>query len=219
METLNSVLSDPVKGSALLRMGLQLMQPVPVGQSAAGHFGKAVLSGADYMEKRRAEDISDTNRGGLTKAEINLKNAQADYYRTTKGKGGTAGGGTAARVQQVKQIAAALIATHPDIYQGAKGEAQAVLDAQEELTKLEREKIAAGIFRGTYLPGTDPGAASTTAKSVAESLKATGKPVAIAPAGRPPVPAGAQTGTKDGRRVYTLDGKTFFDIETGQQVP
>jgi hypothetical protein len=212
MGVIQKMFSDPVMGDTLMRVGLQMMQPSAPGQTTGGHVAKAIMGGADYKEGREAGAKKETREDLNAKSKRNLEGAQADYYRTTKGKGGAGGGGTAARVQQVKQIAAALIATHPDLYQGPKGEAQAILDAQEELTKLEREKIAAGIFRGTYLPGTDPGAAAAAAKGVAGSLAVPGKAGATVSPGRKEAPAAAIEAL---RANDTPENRAFFQQKYG----
>ena len=181
LDVITKLLSDPTTGDAIMRIGLQMMQPVPVGQTPLGHAAGAVLGGMDYTERRRAGDKKETREEAESKSKIGLQGAQAQDYRTTKGKGSAGGGGTAAEVQVINQLAAALRAKDPERYANMPG--QDILDAREELAAYKRAQIAAGILGKTVLPGQDVGAAADVAKAAAERLRTTGKPGATASPG------------------------------------
>lgn len=60
---------DPNLQSALLRFGTQMMQPVPAGQSKAGHIGRAVDQGANFYQA----GVQNTADEGRRQEETRLK--------------------------------------------------------------------------------------------------------------------------------------------------
>lgn len=88
---------DPNLQAALLRFGTQLMQPIPHGQSAAGHIGQALNQGANFYqagtqnaadEARRQEEARLKReelavRSAESKSRIGLQGAQTDATRTS----------------------------------------------------------------------------------------------------------------------------------------
>lgn len=222
LAAIQKMFTDPVLGDTLMRVGLQMMQPIKPGQTVGGHVAGAIMGGADYKTGRESAVVKEGRESAESKSKIGLQDAQAEYYRKTKGKtSASGGGGTAAEVQKVNQIAAALRAGDPEYYAANPG--KDILDAREALDAVKREAIAAGLARGQILPGTDADATVRGAVGQAKDIKAgvagnreTGK-------GKAPghvIPPEAKTGTdkKTGKKVYTLDGKVFFDAETGKEV-
>jgi hypothetical protein len=53
----DTLLRDPESRSALLQIGLGLMQPTAMGQTFAGHIGQAVGSGGEAVHRIAEEDI------------------------------------------------------------------------------------------------------------------------------------------------------------------
>lgn len=69
-DTLVRALQDPVIGPSVLRIGTALMQPVPVGQSPAGHAGAAVMGGVNYgLEQRNISRRYGLEERGVATAE------------------------------------------------------------------------------------------------------------------------------------------------------
>lgn len=56
---------NPAMMLALMRVGADLMQPMPIGQTEAGHFGKAVSGGLDYLQAYEGDRV----RRGLMEAQ------------------------------------------------------------------------------------------------------------------------------------------------------
>jgi hypothetical protein len=139
-------LAKPENSAAMMQAGLELLQPRAAGQSVAGQFGQAIGAGgqardemiktkqaeadalAEQAIKRSAVGV-DAERNRLIAAgqpsEIDLRNAQADYYR----KGGRAGVGGMTEYQR-RRLRADLIK-----------ELGNVLDPDSPAGQLEIEKI------------------------------------------------------------------------------
>lgn len=218
-ETINGILADPNTRQAILNFGLNAMQPIQLGQTPGGHLAKAALSGMDTYTTGVAAGKKEKRTEAESKSKINLERAHAEYYR--KGKaGGAGGGGTASEVQKVNQIAAALRAGNPEYYAANPG--KDILEARKVLDAVKREASIAGLGRAQILPGTDARATIQEAIQQYKDIQAgvSGKKGATVSPGKHQIPEGAQTGTdrKTGRKVYTFDGKIFFDVETGQEV-
>jgi hypothetical protein len=87
----NSMLSDPQSRSALLQIGLGLMQPMAMGQSVAGHIGQGIGGGGEAVTrldveeqaKKKQEDAMDIAQGKL---DVEKQNA-ASYAKGVGLKG------------------------------------------------------------------------------------------------------------------------------------
>lgn len=66
-------LGDPSNRAALMQFGISLMQPMPVGQNAIGHFGTALGSAGEAMDRQRAMALKE--REATSKQD--LREAQA----------------------------------------------------------------------------------------------------------------------------------------------
>lgn len=69
MEQWNNFLKMPGATAAVIQTGINLMQPIGVGQSLLGHIGQSIGAGAEAMT--RAQEVP---------IEQDLKRSQADYY-------------------------------------------------------------------------------------------------------------------------------------------
>jgi hypothetical protein len=210
---IGKMFSDPQTGDMLMRIGLQMMQPMKPGQTPGGHTAAAITGGLDYKEKRVAGDTESARKGAESTSKIALEKAHANYYNRAAKDGGR-GGGTAAEVQKVNQIAAALRQKDPERYAAMPG--QDILDARELLDAYKREQIAAGILKGTALPGVDIGettdAAITQQKKIRESTAASLGGTKAPAASGIPAPADRKVGqvydTPKGKMKWTGTGWT-----------
>src|SRR5512139_246972 len=66
-------LGDPSNRAALMQFGISLMQPMPVGQNAIGHFGTALGQAGEAMDRRRAMDLKEQEAS----SKQDLREAQA----------------------------------------------------------------------------------------------------------------------------------------------
>ena len=77
----DALMRDPESRSALLQIGLGLMQPMAMGQSVAGHIGQAVGSGGEAvgrieeadLKERKADDALTIAEQRLSLAELRRK--------------------------------------------------------------------------------------------------------------------------------------------------
>lgn len=77
----------------LLRAGTELMQPMPLWQTAAGHLGRAIQSGVDYTVSTKAGELD----AQMKKAQI--EQAKAGKDATVAGTEATRAGTTQTRVK------------------------------------------------------------------------------------------------------------------------
>jgi hypothetical protein len=207
LDTLSKMLENPEAKQALLRVGLHMMQPIPVGQTAGGHVAKSILGGADYLAGATQQSTENKRKGAESTAKIGLENAQADFYKRRK-DGGSGGGGTAAKVQQVNQIAQALIKSHPDQYAG--NESQAILDAQELMSSVQREQIAGRLAASQILPGIPAGPVVSGAAEQARTLRAAGALGKHAAGAAPILPPTAAAALKEGVQTRFANGQVWM---------
>lgn len=70
-------LQRPGNRTALLQIGLNLMQPTAIGQTTAGHFGQAIGAGGEAQARVAAQDLKDEQADNkLTIANERLRIAQ-----------------------------------------------------------------------------------------------------------------------------------------------
>lgn len=69
MDQWNSFLSKPGNTAAVVQAGLNMMQPIGVGQSVLGHMAQAVGAGGEAKRRNLDENV-----------DRELKTAQSDYY-------------------------------------------------------------------------------------------------------------------------------------------
>src|SRR5258706_2138748 len=77
MDQWNSWLQQPGNQGALISAGLQMMQPIGVGQSVLGHVARAIGKGAEAKTELQQTGV-----------ENRLKTAQSQYYETGGGRSG-----------------------------------------------------------------------------------------------------------------------------------
>jgi hypothetical protein len=77
-EKLQKALADPTMQMSVLRMGLAMMQPVPVGQSTAGHIASGVGYGLDYLEAKRQQEFQNQQAAQRTQSLTGLQTAQTE---------------------------------------------------------------------------------------------------------------------------------------------
>lgn len=74
-------LADPESRASLMQFGLQLSQPVALGQNTLGHIGQAVGAGGEAATRVRAEDrleAESARKERDTDSRAELRSAQAD---------------------------------------------------------------------------------------------------------------------------------------------
>ena len=54
----DALFRDPASRSALLQIGLGLMQPTAIGQTTMGHIGQGIGSGGEAVSRIEAEDLA-----------------------------------------------------------------------------------------------------------------------------------------------------------------
>lgn len=69
LEQWNNFLKMPGATAAVIQTGINLMQPIGVGQSVIGHIGQSIGAGAEAMQRAQMAPI-----------EQDLRRSQADYY-------------------------------------------------------------------------------------------------------------------------------------------
>lgn len=70
-------LQRPGNRTALLQMGLQMMQPVGIGQTVGGHIAQSVGAGAEAVDRRETSELKDTiATTKLAQADEKLRIAQ-----------------------------------------------------------------------------------------------------------------------------------------------
>jgi hypothetical protein len=73
----DTLLTDPNSRSALLQIGLGLMQPMAQGQTTLGHIGQAIGSGGEALGRIEAEDVKRQKADDqLTIAELRMRAAR-----------------------------------------------------------------------------------------------------------------------------------------------
>jgi hypothetical protein len=83
----DTLLTDPNSRSALLQIGLGLMQPVAQGQTTLGHIGQAIGSGGEALHRIEDEDVKRQKADDqLTIAELRMRaardpNSLTEYQR------------------------------------------------------------------------------------------------------------------------------------------
>ena len=90
MDQWNTFLGQPGNRAAVAQFGLQMLQPIGLGQSLSGQIGQAVGAAGDTKARVQKQQLE----GDLTKA-------QTDYYS------GRANGGTASGMVERRQLDAA----------------------------------------------------------------------------------------------------------------
>lgn len=74
-------LQKPGNRTALLQMGLQLMQPVAIGQTMAGHIGQAIGAGGEAITRQEVMDDKNEaadNKLALANARLGIAQQNAD---------------------------------------------------------------------------------------------------------------------------------------------
>lgn len=71
-------LSDPDNRAALMQFGISLMQPVAVGQTPLGHFGQALGSAGETLDRRKAMALKEQEAS----SKQDLREAQASNAET-----------------------------------------------------------------------------------------------------------------------------------------
>ena len=82
----------------LMRAGAELMQPMPLWQSSAGHFGRAAMAGMDAMTQAKVAE----REGRLKEAQIDQAKAQTPLVNAQTE-------GTKADTEKTKQVTAKLL--------------------------------------------------------------------------------------------------------------
>lgn len=80
------LLADPASRSALLQIGLGLMQPMAMGQSVAGHIGQAIGGGGEAETRLEAQRLAEEKQQDeleKTQRTLDIRQQEADAY--TKG--------------------------------------------------------------------------------------------------------------------------------------
>ena len=85
-------LSVPANRSAMIQMGVNLLQPIGLGQSTVGHIGQAIGAGAEAYDRARTQEEA----AASSQRELDIRQQQADA--------------DTARAQQSGLTAAALLA-------------------------------------------------------------------------------------------------------------
>jgi hypothetical protein len=84
-----AIFDDPASRSALLQIGLQLMQPMALGQSAAGHFGQGVGAGGEAVGRIEAADLEaekERNRAENYEERLRIAQQNADTRAANSGQ-------------------------------------------------------------------------------------------------------------------------------------
>lgn len=123
-------MSEPSNRAAMLQMGMQLMQPIAVGQSNAGHFAQALGGGGEaaarvQQQQRLDDEIGRKQLDTESKAQLRADQAEVGYQRaeTLRGREET-------RLQQVNLQRQQL----------AMREQQLIANIQNQQQKLELAK-------------------------------------------------------------------------------
>lgn len=75
----DKLMSDDNFRAALMRTGLQMMQPIQPGQTPLGHSANAITGGLDYLQSARARQKQDE----LAKQKLGLETRQVGAQETT----------------------------------------------------------------------------------------------------------------------------------------
>jgi len=78
---LQATLSEPNMRLSLMRMGLQMMQPVPVGQTGVGHTAQAALSSMDYLQYLKQQELQNKQRQQQIDSTVDVQGARAERER------------------------------------------------------------------------------------------------------------------------------------------
>jgi hypothetical protein len=81
----DSWLDRPGNRTALLQMGLQLMQPVGIGQTAGGAIAQSVGAGGEAIDRQEAADLKDTiaqNKLDTANSRLQIAQQNADSNAT-----------------------------------------------------------------------------------------------------------------------------------------
>lgn len=210
---------------AMFRTGMAMMQPVQPTDTTAGHVGKAVVGGMDWLGAKRTANTTAANEQEKHSAElaknsasINAANAgatkdmaMADAYKAgTPWKKGDSSplSKPDSATKQAMSRAVALFKTNPEKYKGQAliaelggVPAQAYLDATQQIFE---EQVVKGNIGGMTMPGENP-------KATADSIRGAVAPpvIAPAPAAVPAAPAATAPSAAAGgmKRLVFINGK------------
>jgi hypothetical protein len=173
-------LDNPADRAALLQIGLNLMQPVAMGQSTIGHIGQAVGAGGEAATRGEEADLKQKQaESKLAIADERLRIAQQNADTRERRATGRAIGGLSAAMQyrmsrdDLKDAAAAKKETDKELHDEAKGIRDYVkgqFDPDDPKVKkygkmteteiqraLQAERTAAGGAGGAAATGPAPG--------------------------------------------------------------
>lgn len=80
-----SLFDDPASRAALLQIGLNMMQPVGLGQTAGGHIASSLGAGGEYVtrrakDEREAEELA--TKAAQKERELDIRQQEANAYKT-----------------------------------------------------------------------------------------------------------------------------------------
>src|SRR3990167_3181226 len=133
-------LGDPKGRAALMQFGVQLMQPIGIGQSPLGHVGRALGEASEAVSRQQAQDLAEEEQASKTK------------YRETTGEAATARGEAAlTSAASRKEIAGVRLGAQAD----RLGMQQQALEQRGQLGMLQRQIQAQGAYQRYLKQDTD----------------------------------------------------------------
>lgn len=210
---------------AMFRTGMAMMLPVQPTDTTAGHIGKAVVGGMDWLSAKRTANTTEANAQEKHSAELAKNSAAIDASNAGAVKDTALAEAYRAGIpwkkadnsplskpdsatKQAMSRAVALFRTNPEKYKGQAPipelggvPAQAYLDATQQIFE---EQVVKGNIGGMTMPGENPAVTANNIRGAVAPPVIAPAPAAVPAAPTATAPPAAAGGMK---RLVFINGK------------